>query len=405
MIQVIAQRRSQQHHHGHDRLGPGPRCDSQPYLENALRLLNQVCEDDAISLRIREMKIKVLTNMALAERRMGNNLEAKANYELAMAESRRLIELEPMVPSHQWNLVVAAMNSGGPEMELGNLEALVERWQATVPVLDKLLAAEPANKRYQQVKAMLQSNIAIVLRDMGKLAEAIAPLQAATETLRLQAEQLDYSPEAYLPVALNHYELASTFIQLERWPEAQQALDDSDAIVAQILAKDPKFVPARGHLLDSMHGRLHMLSKQKDSAIATRQTLANQSLELARELASQHADVAEFQVEVTRALNDLGYVQLSELKFTAAAEAAAEAYKLLQQIATQNKQPQGGEAPPEWRTAMKNTLLIQASAMVGRDASALEPALRTKVAELLKQAQTFGANDDDVSEILKEPAK
>ncbi len=54
---------------------------------------------------------------------------------------------------------------------------------------------------------MLQSNIAIVLRDLGKLNEAIAPLRAATETMRLQAAQLDYSPEAYLPVALNHYEL------------------------------------------------------------------------------------------------------------------------------------------------------------------------------------------------------
>ncbi len=34
------------------------------------------------------------------------------------------------------------------------------------------------------------------------MTEAIEPLQAATETLRKQAEQLDYSSEAYLPVAL-----------------------------------------------------------------------------------------------------------------------------------------------------------------------------------------------------------
>ena len=196
-------------------LDQGQAADSKPYLESALELLEQVSEEDSIALRIREMKIKVLTNLALAERRMGNNLEAKANYELAIAESRRLIELEPLVPSHQWNLVVAAMNSGGPEMELGNLEPLVERWQATLPVLEGLIQGDPSNKRYQQVKAMLQSNIAIILRDMGKLTEAIAPLQAATETLRLQAAQLDFSPEAYLPVALNHYELASTFIQLK----------------------------------------------------------------------------------------------------------------------------------------------------------------------------------------------
>ncbi len=45
--------------------------DSKQHLFDALELLNQVQEDDAISLRIRELKIKVLTNLALAERRMG----------------------------------------------------------------------------------------------------------------------------------------------------------------------------------------------------------------------------------------------------------------------------------------------------------------------------------------------
>ncbi len=145
-------------------LDQGQAADSKPYLESALELLRQVSEEDSIALRIREMKIKVLTNLALAERRMGHNLEAKANYELAMAESRRLIELEPQVPSHQWNLVVAAMNSGGPEMELGNLEPLVERWQATLPSSRGLFKGIPVtnviNKSKPCCRAILQSSCA-----------------------------------------------------------------------------------------------------------------------------------------------------------------------------------------------------------------------------------------------------
>ncbi len=164
--------------------------EGKQHLSHALELLEQVAEDDVTSLRIRELKVKVLTNLALAERRMGNNIQAKACYEGVIAEARRLIELEPAVPSHGWNLVVASLNSGGPELELGNLESLVERWRATVPVLDKLIADDRGNQRYQQVKAMLQSNLAIVLRDLGKLDEAIAPLQAATETLLKQARSL-----------------------------------------------------------------------------------------------------------------------------------------------------------------------------------------------------------------------
>jgi hypothetical protein len=42
----------------------------------------------------------VLPNLALADHRMGQNEEAKSGYEAAIAESRRLIELEPSVLSH-----------------------------------------------------------------------------------------------------------------------------------------------------------------------------------------------------------------------------------------------------------------------------------------------------------------
>lgn len=385
----------------------------QEHFQSALELLNRVSEDDAISLRIRELKIKALTNLALAARRMGNNLEAKENYELAISETRRLIELEPGVNSHQWNLVVAAMNSGGPEMELGNLEPLVERWQATLPVLEKLIGRDPGNQRYQQVKAMLQSNIAIILRDMGKLDEAIAPLKAATETLRQQAEKLDYAAESYLPVALNHYELAATFIQLKRWPEALQALDASDAIVKQILDKDPVFTPARGHMLDSLDARLEVLHKQPGSDLALRRELARKSLDLARELASSQADVAEYRVEVPRALNDLARTQLDSAEFDAASETAREAHNLLdailadqakaaQQSSTEPTRPVTlADAPPEWRSCKKRASLIEARALRGNQALPLEPKIQAAVDALLDQARQLGASDEEIKAVLE----
>lgn len=279
----------------------GEPAEGKEYLLRAKSVLDQVGEEDAISLRIRELKTKLLTNLALAERRMGNNAEAALIYQDAIAESRRLIELEPTVPSHRWNLVVAALNSGGPDLALGNLEELATRWQLALGDLNELIAMQPDNQRYIQVKAMMQSNIAIVLRDLGKLEEALEPLQQATLILEQQAKQLDYAAESYLPVALNHYELATTLIELKRWEEASAALDESDAIVAAILARDPDFLPATTHQIDAELARLDIAASQAPTSEPTLQR-ARQLLERATALRDEHPDVIDHQIQVPSAM-------------------------------------------------------------------------------------------------------
>jgi hypothetical protein len=232
---------------------------------------------------------------------MGNNRQAVAVYEQAIAETERLIELEPIVSSHKWNLVVAAMNSGGPDLALGNPESVVARWRAAMPQLDGLLHDEPDNQRYRQVKAMLQSNIAMVLRDSGKLEEAVEPLMSATAILQQQALQLDKAAESYLPVALNHFELAKTYVQLQRWEDALRSLEASDKIALEILETQPDFTPAQGHLLDSLLVRYQTL-KQSGAAAEELVAAAKESVDLGRILCSESPDVAEHHVALTRAL-------------------------------------------------------------------------------------------------------
>ena len=373
--------------------------EGRQHLLDALDLLDQIDEEDVTSLRIREIKIKVLTNLALAERKMGDNKNAKTRFDAVIEEAERLIELEPGVPSHSWNLVVAALNSGGPEMELGNFEPLIERWQATVPVLDKLIAGDLSNTRYRQVKAMLQSNIAIVLRDIGKLEEAIAPLEAATVTLREQAEKLDYAPESYLPVAVNEYELATTFIELKRYDKALAALDASDAVVATILEQDKKFTPALGHLLDSIHSRmqvqLKMQTKSSQEDIDALQQLADRGVTLARELASANTDVAEYQVEVPRALNDSAQLLLAHEQAAKALLLIEDSNRLLDTIeqTLDKDQPQ----PPDFRKCRKVAYLVEATAMFKLNESTSDKA---RLLELIEQARNFGATDDELKDFI-----
>jgi tetratricopeptide (TPR) repeat protein len=366
------------------------------HLLDALSLLNQVNEKDAMALRIREMKIKALTNLALAERRMGNNQQAKLGYESAIAESRHLMELEPRVPSHSWNLVVASLNSGGPDMELGNLEDLVQRWQQTVPVLDTLIKGEPENQRYVQVKAMLQSNIAIVLRDMGKLEEAIAPLNEATAILLEQAKRVEYSPSAYLPVALNHYEIATTWTRLSQFEKAADALDQSDKIVAEILERESTFSPARGHQVDSIHARIGLLSKQGVSTLAQRQQIALQGIQAATELTASNPEVVENQIKLCRAKLDLAEVYLD-------AGRHSESIPLVQESQKQLIDLQGNQnpSPPDVTTLLRNAYLIEAQATLKGITESDER--EELVQNLIEKAKAHGASDEEIARIWAIP--
>lgn len=280
----------------------GQLLDGKQRLLTAIELLNQVDATDKYYLRVNELSALVQTNLGLTERRLGNTAEAKRHYDEAISINRRLIELEPTVSSHKWNLVVASLNSGGPELDLGRPEPLVERWRDTVPILNALVDQNPDNKRYPQVRAMLNSNIAIVLRDLGKYEEAIAPLKQATDELYDEAIRLEKAPEAYLPVAVNHYELASTFLQLQRYGETLASLDASDQIVDELLASHPDFTPARGHRLDTMLTRFQVSDRQGIAPAAELLLSAEESVELAKTLIEQNPNTFDYKLDLAEAL-------------------------------------------------------------------------------------------------------
>jgi tetratricopeptide (TPR) repeat protein len=304
--------------------------EGREHLMDADRLLTRIQEDDAISLRVREMRIRLLTNLALAERRLGNNLEAKAHYQSAMEQTKRLIELEPSVTSHQWNLVVASLNSGGPDMELGLHDELVTRWQETIPVLDKLITQDPENQRYRQVQAMLQSNIAIILRDLGQFEAAIDPLKAATKILLAQATSLDFAPESYLPVALNHFELAQTFIKLGDVQSAESEIVECERIVDEILIKDQSFVPARAQRLDDWLLQFEIEKNKGAPDLARMQSISRLSIELVRALLEASPELLEFQEKLPIALLNETEVLILNQDFVTARSLLLEAQEHLE---------------------------------------------------------------------------
>lgn len=361
------------------------------YLAAALKLLRSIPEDEPGALQAKERIGVVYTNIGLAERRLGNSEAANDAYDVAIAQHKQLIELEPSVSGHRWNLVVASLNSGGPMMDQGKMEPLVARWKSLVPELDNLIESQPDSMRYLQVKAMLQSNIAIVLRDMGQAERAIAPLQSATEVLKLQAERNGNAPEALLPVALNHYELAQTFHTLNRYQDAIAALSDSDAVVKVLLATHPDFTPAKGHKLDADLMRFNvLLSTEADPVRLTSQ--ATNNLNLAQELHEAQPDVVDYQVELP-----LAWVQRSQAYFAtenlpAAKEHLESAFRMLKEHFADSTDASPSKA---WKAAY----VMQAQVLATELATAEESDRALLEADLkaaLASAREYGASEEEL---------
>lgn len=372
----------------------GELTEGKEFLLAALENLDVVDSDTGGALRVQELRGVIHTNLGLAERRLGNTAAAKAAYDLAIDQHKRLIDLEPVVTTHKWNLVTATLNSGGPELDLGNLEPLVERWQSIVPVLDSLIADEPETVRYKQVKAMLHSNIAIILRDLGKLEEAIEPLKQATVILAAQSARLNNAPEAYLPVALNHFELATTLVQLERYKEAAEALDDSDAVVAQILESHPDFTPARGHLLDTMFSRFTVIDSGESLERSDSLKHAERTLDMALELSEQQPDVSNYQLKLPAAHTMRGQAHLSLGNLQLAKADAKAAAEMLSSFAKPHS--------PQVQLFLKEALLLHSETLAQELRQDPDPDFQNKTLSELKllveQAEAVGASLSELAD-------
>ncbi len=377
----------------------GQYAEGKASLNQAKGLLSAVSIDSPAALRIRELVGVVQTNIGLAERHLGNTQAAKEAYMLAIDQHSRLVELEPMVSSHKWNLVTATLNSGGPDFDLGNLGEVVGRWQGLVPVLDSLIAAEPETLRYMQVKAMLQSNIAIVLRDMGQLEEALRPLRDATAVLREYSTRMDDAPEAYYPVAVNHFELASTFIELGRYAEAEQSLDASDSVANEIIQEHPDYTVASGHLLDSLLARFTLL-EGRAASITEKASLADQTLTLAQQLVGAHPDTVEYHVTLPAALINHGSCYLENGDHQEAKRFAIEA---IDHLVSNLDAPLPSNAKEQQKSALILLCKALKSQIDASDDRAVVDRLKAELKETIDQAIGLGAREEEVTEFRDLP--
>lgn len=350
------------------------------HLRRGIEFLDQVDEQGASSLRINEMRGIFQNNLALTHKRLGHLEEAKQAFSQVLETHQVLMLLEPSVNEHRWNYVVAAMNSGGVDMQLGLYDELLARWRAAVPVLDQLIALEPGSNRYPQVKAMLQSNIAIISRDQGLVAQAIQPLQDAIEVLQGEAKRLENSPDSLLKVVLAQYELATTYRMSESSQMGLEVLDQADKNLASILERDPALAAAQAMQVDILLSRIELLNKSDDSVLSDLLKLSERALAYSQKLVEEHPEVVEFQVKRAIALTAAGEVALAQGQTDRAWEASSEA---LDYLVERFEHPFPSDVKQQWGMIHE----LRASVLEARLTEASEPAIVTELKELLQAAR------------------
>lgn len=370
--------------------------EGKDHLLKALAILDAVQEGSPGEIRVNELQASIRMNLGQAESMLGNPQAAEQEFANAIQQHERLMQLEPTVPAHRMSRILAIFNSTMVDFELENFEIMARKYQDIIPALDEFIERNPENVDYQQTQSMVLSNLAIVNKELGKLDEALASLQSATESFRNQAELLDKSPDSLYPIALNLYEMSGIHLDLEDYDAAARALDESDEVVEEILASQSDFFPALQHRADTLLRRSEIaLLRQPpmiDSAIATAQSASTEFYELA----DQFPEQPDLLVSFAYAKMSEGEAYSERADFIAARKAV--------QIAIDQYLPESpDEADDLASEVLADAYLVLANIsrdeLAGDHPDARRSELQEQLESELSTAETYGADPESLTEI------
>lgn len=362
-------------------------------IEQALLILDRIQESEATALRIHDVRANLHTNLARIAMMRGELEEATQQQSISIEIHKQLLATEPDVPSHKMDLVDAIMNSTNILYAQENYSQVVDESRAAIEILDELIAANDQNPDYRQTKAMLQGNMAIVLLHQGEALLSIQPLTESIGELQRVAEQLQHAPAAEVAVALNHYSLSGAYYDLEKYEEALESLDTSDAITQRVLQASPDFSPATDHMVDSLFRRTDVLlamgAESDDEVLAA----ARQALEFSDTLLAGASDVLDYKSRHLLLITTRGGAHLGLGDWETA---VSDAHAVLQAVAEHPSDTRESD----FADALLYAHLLEHDALVkGLESeepdSSLVAELEARIAASRAAAEKFGAHPDD----------
>ncbi|MFK7817693.1 MAG: protein kinase, partial [Planctomycetaceae bacterium] len=272
-----------QHNLGNSKQAEGFEVMSRHY-HSSIDLLQQLPDDERQAVAVRAQLATSSMNLGMAYSGLNDNDSAAQNYGFAIKEFQRLVELEPVVNRHKYLYAVAVLNSGNIDNQLQNFERLASRCQEVIPVVEKLIEAEPENFGHVELKAMLSDNVAHALRRLGNVDQAIVALKESEGLFQDLAEAADWAPESMYSLALNQYMLAQSYSELGNIQDALNVLAKARSTTKRGLSKDKAQADLRVHELDLAVLETEILEQQEPVPTEKIIMLADAGLSLANTL-------------------------------------------------------------------------------------------------------------------------
>jgi serine/threonine-protein kinase len=236
------------------------------HLEESLTLIPS--ESVSERSRIKHQLANVLGNIANAEHRIDPTSDPVPRFERALSLLRESTSDSPEIGSD--NSVKLSINYALLLIESKDLSPLAEKLcRSTIASVRKILTLQPASRELRGDLAKGLRCLGQVFLQQGKAADALVALQEAVDVGERLSNEFPGFTAVVLELARCRSGLATSMIALKN-PEAKTVFQQAVVNMESIVQKQPKRIPVRRELAESLEKLSHLSSIESPIAIGLR---------------------------------------------------------------------------------------------------------------------------------------
>jgi len=281
-------------------LGP----DEKEFLESTLKRWQSFAAQQGESVLARRVRAEGLRRVAYLRQKLGQNEEARAGYQQAIAGYAQLAADFPAVPHYSWELAGSQHNLGILLADLGQRAEAEAAYRQALAIYEKLAADYPAGPLYRQYLADNHNSLGALLRDLGRRAEAEAAFRQALAIHEKLVADFPAVPQYRMELATSHLNLGVLLKDLGQRADAEAAYRQALAIYEKLTTDYPT-VPQYRLALASSNLKLGSLLKDLDQRVEA-EAAYRQALAIHEKLTAEYPAVPQYRLQLGRSHGDLG---------------------------------------------------------------------------------------------------
>jgi tetratricopeptide (TPR) repeat protein len=251
----------------------------QMYAE-AIRALTAYKPTNADQLTVQEDLISAYNDLGDEQAADRNVVDARANYNHALAIARQLRDLHPESITYQRAFARTQSRFGDLESNVGHWQAAADAYSQTFAIYERLLSQNPETPRVRHSWIAGANNLALAYEHLNRSDEALVLYQRVNVVAVRNAKQDQNNTAAQRDLQVSDSNLGRVYMVLGNIKAAEDANRDEVTLAQSYLKQNPQDGLAREDLADALEytakiqARKHNFSKAMMSA--------NQVLQLVR---------------------------------------------------------------------------------------------------------------------------